>query len=405
MLARLRHVGFVIGAIVGACTSAIPQPTPIAVTPTIPRSNLSATVTLLPTSTATQRPPLATSTAMTTVPELVIPTVAASPLPPLSQLLPITKANIQQLKPLTVLVSTEPEALHSLAFSTDEQLLAVGQNSVTIWDLAMMQAIHTFAIQGDNLQFSPDGISLVCSGPSETVLYSVIIMDLNSGQITRTLDGYGDVIADLTFSPDGSVLAETRFFSPGLLQLWNTSHWTLISEEGSTSGEYEVAFSPDGRTLISASREGYVLQWNPHDGQFVRQIQGCRQGQVTDVAFSPDGHYLATVCYDSLGSGFGFDNAIRLYDVNTWQLLRTVGDNNLAKSDVVFSPDSKMVISKVESSDNDLAFVEFWDIESGALLHTVTAWPADSIFRLSPNGRLLAIGMDSAIGLFGVAPP
>jgi WD40 repeat protein len=58
-----------------------------------------------------------------------------------------------------------------------------------------------------------------------------------------------------------------------------------------------VAFSPDGRTLVSAGTDRTVPLWDPATGQPTATLFGHTE-IVFSVAFSPDGHTLATGSMD-----------------------------------------------------------------------------------------------------------
>ncbi|MBC7813215.1 MAG: hypothetical protein H7175_18800, partial [Burkholderiales bacterium] len=73
-----------------------------------------------------------------------------------------------------------------------------------------------------------------------------------------------------------------------------------------------VAFSPEGRTVLSGSRDGSMRLWNVETGGEIRRFEG-HESAVYSVAFNPDGRTVLS------GSG---DNTLRLWEIESGEVLR-----------------------------------------------------------------------------------
>lgn len=94
----------------------------------------------------------------------------------------------------------------------------------------------------------------------------------------------------------------------------------------------DVAFSPDGRTIVTASKDTSAWRWDTETGKFLMSYG--HDGPITSATFSHDGNLIATASNDS---------SIGIWDAKTDYNLKKFGSSGRAYSSVVFSPDDKWV--------------------------------------------------------------
>ena len=205
----------------------------------------------------------------------------------------------------------------NLTISPDGERLAltvVMSNTVQLRDSSSGTILRVFTATVSDMTsvaFSPDGRLLAAGSwePYEDMKQtddSVWLWDVASGQLLRRFGAEGGYPAtlDLTFSPDGSLLATASRVRQ--VQLWDPGTGKLLYTL--KGGGYTVVFSPDGRLLASGDLfyDGINAQlWDPRTGKLLQMLKGHTEGPV-NIAFSPDGRALAT------GAG---DGTVRLWGV------------------------------------------------------------------------------------------
>jgi WD40 repeat protein len=269
----------------------------------------------------------------------------------------------------------------SVAFSSDGKMLASGSydHTIKLWEVATGTELHT--LRGNPpVAFSPNG-KILGGGYNN----SIKLWDVATGAELRTLTGHSKFARSVAFSPDGKSLVSGSF--DNTIKLWDVETGTeLRTLTGHSDPVWSVAFSPDGKTLASGSYDQTVKLWDVAAGAELHSLGG-HSSSVYSVAFSPDGRSLASS---------SFDKTIKIWDVKTGAESRTLRGHPSFINAVAFSPDGRSLVS---GSGNT---VKQWDILTGAGLRTL-AGHSDDIYSVafSPDGKMLASGsLDKTVKLW-----
>ncbi|MEH2398210.1 AAA-like domain-containing protein, partial [Nostoc sp.] len=128
---------------------------------------------------------------------------------------------------------------------------------------------------------------------------------------------------------DKQSLADYPAYSPlfSLQRILRTNIREQNRLEGHSSEVYSVVFSPDGKTLASASFDNTIKLWNLDTGKEITTLTG-HSNSVYSVVFSPDGKTLASA---------SFDNTIKLWNLDTGKEITTLTGHSNSVYSVVFS--------------------------------------------------------------------
>ncbi|QDV32364.1 WD40 domain-containing protein [Tautonia plasticadhaerens] len=282
-------------------------------------------------------------------------------------------------------------SVQGLAFSPDGKLLACvcirrpdGLEDVSIWDVLTGERLFALPEQRynvANLTLSPDGTLLATASGDRTVK----LWDARTGALIRT-DRGDTTFRCVAFSPDGLLVAagggRENERGSGQVRIWDvaTGRVRPIST-GHTA--WSVAFSPDGRRLATGGTDQAVKIWDTASGQEILTLRG-HTDWVMDLAFSPDGHRLASA------SG---DRTIRIWDASplregepTGEALFTLRGHTDGVTALAFHP----LVPRLASASTD-GSLKLWDTQSGRYLSTIHPGIQEVLtLAFSPDGEHLA---------------
>jgi len=208
-------------------------------------------------------------------------------------------------------------------------------------------------------------------------------------QSRMTLRGHSGKVLSVAFSPDGK-----RIVSDGrdkTIKIWDAATGAeLMTLRGHDGWVFSVAFSPDGKRIISRSGDNTIKVWDSATGTELMTLSVVSYWP-NPIAFSPDGKRII--------SGMG-NGTIKVWDAGTGEELMTLHRHKDVINSVVFSPDGKRIVSGSEDE-----IIKIWDAATGAELMTLRGHKecVNSV-AVSPDGkRIVSCSDDKTIKVWDAA--
>jgi WD40 repeat protein/serine/threonine protein kinase/DNA-binding XRE family transcriptional regulator len=264
---------------------------------------------------------------------------------------------------LTIFARTqrnEALAQADIAFSRQlaAQALAEVQKSLGNDEYAALLAISSL-----NIQYDPIADAALVEAASKLPL--------------KVFTGHSDELRSVAFSPDGKYVLTGGLDTT--VKMWEAATGKAVQTFHSHEGEvYSVAFSPNGKYILSGSADMTAKLWEVASGIEILTLRG-HTSDVFDVAFSADGQYMLTA------SG---DGAVKLWEIATGQEIRTFREREDWYLSIAISPDGKYVLAGTGRNTASL-----WETATGTEIHTLVGH-SNFVYSVafSPNSKYLLTG-------------
>ncbi|MCK4663816.1 MAG: caspase family protein [Bacteroidales bacterium] len=238
-------------------------------------------------------------------------------------------------------------------YSHDGKYIASsGENGdIIVWDVktgSVYKTLKGLKKLTKSLKFSKNGKYLITGGKDN----NVTVWSLMTGERIKTIQGHKGEIYSVDISNDDKYIASGS--SDKSIIIWNMSTGEKVLVLTGHNKEVTcVDFNRNGKKIISGSADKTLKEWNTSDGSLIQTIN-AHNSWVKTVAYSSNGKYIA--------SG-GYDKKIYIWDAHG-QKLNTFQAHKDRIMSVAFSPDSKYLISGSQD-----AYVLVWDVKTGMIIN------------------------------------
>jgi WD40 repeat protein/serine/threonine protein kinase len=356
-------------------------------------------------------------------------------------------------EPLKVNLKGHTNSIENYDFSQDGRLLATGSEDTTIkvWNLEtdggeMLMTLSGHRGRVDNVRISPDSSTLASISHDNTLRIwditpegsrevltlgkhvgqirdlsyhpllerlatasldgKIRIWNVRTGELLHILDSHGRMVYSVAFSPDGKYIVSGG--ADFIIRVWEVDSGRLIMEltghedveginhnyqvGGAFPGVLAVAYSPDGSLIASTGEDSTLRLWDAHTGELlhVLPVHPSKNGGST-LAFSPDGTRIATGTdtHGPEGEGAG-QSSLMVRETSSWKILFDINDLLIVIRGISFSPDGKLM-----AVSGDDGYLRVFDAFSGAELYSLTHASTVLNTAFSPDGNyLVAVGAE-----------
>lgn len=263
--------------------------------------------------------------------------------------------------------------------TSDRIVTACSYKGAWLWNAKTGDAIRQLFEAGgsyDVAVFSPDGAHVLV----QPTHYDLTLLDVADYTTKSKFRG-----CNAGFSLDGNQVVCAIHHEA---RIWDTKIGAVIASlKGHRETVRSAAFSPNGKFIVTASKDKTAIIWNAST-DFISQTLRGHDDCVRSATFSPDSLRVVTASED---------NTARIWSVATGEQILVLKGHERWVTNAIFSPDGRLVAT----SSRD-GYVRFWNAETGRCLGVIRDRKPVSDVALSPSGEMVAVASPSGLRCFSL---